>query len=111
MICNMDCFNCIHSDCIRSENTNANEKAAEYRRNNPDKIKAIRRRSYMKNAAQQKAYQRKYYRAHKERLNRLPRDKAKKRMSDIRYYERHREKRLQYARDYRARKKAERQVG
>jgi hypothetical protein len=108
------------------ESSDINEQKARWRKDNPEKVKAIRRRYYLKHTDQENAYQIKYYRIHKGRLNKLPRDMAKKREYGRRYDERNREKRAQYAREYRAnnrakileyerayraRKRAERQAG
>ena len=60
MICNRDCFNCIHPDCIRGENADINEQKAEWRRKNPEKRKAIRRRYYLNHRESELDYLKRY---------------------------------------------------
>lgn len=117
MICNLDCFNCGYDDCIRPMTQDDNERAAKWRKNNPEKVKEIRRRQYLKNQEKEKEYQRQRYqkikddpnyKTHKKTLNKAYREKniEKLRQKDREYYWKNREKRLEYARKYREKQKA-----
>lgn len=66
MICNMDCFHCEYEDCIRPETQDANERAKEWIRNNPERRKLIRRRYYEKHREQEIAAQKARYQKYKD---------------------------------------------
>lgn len=90
MICNLDCFNCPYPDCIRPETQDENERSRKWNRDNPDKRRAIRRRYYLKTQDRAKEYQKAYY----QKVKDTPEYKQAK---------------AKYMREYRARKKAEKE--
>lgn len=113
------CENCSLPDCYRDEKEDVNQRAREWRKNNPDKVKAIRQRMYLKNAEREREYQRKKYQIIKDNpeYKSCKKEYSKKyrqrnidrlRQKDRDYYRANRERKIKYAAEYRARKKAER---
>lgn len=104
-VCDRNCFECIHPDCI----LDAGPSAEEYRE------MAERDKRLIRTPKQEKAYasQKAYYRAHREQLlEKSKRYRAEHRDELVAYQRAHyaanRESRIAYQRAYRARKKAER---
>lgn len=89
-MCNKDCFNCHYTDCIRDEGKDEAERVAKWRKNNPNKVKEIRRKQYIRHTEREKSYQKKRYNA----------------IKDTKEYK---ETRKIYMREYRARKKEEKE--
>lgn len=90
-MCDKNCFQCSFDDCIRDERQDEAERIVEYRQNHSDRVRATRRKQYVKNREQEIEYQRNYY----------------KNLKTSEKYAEYRKKRNEYSREYRARKKAE----
>lgn len=65
-ICNMDCFNCIHPDCINNSRMTREENAM---------IKPFLKKQKTTIAREQRERVHDYYHAHKENINGARRDK------------------------------------
>ncbi len=72
-----NCINCPYPDCIRSDTADTNERIARWRKKNPEKVKVMRRRYYIKHCETEKAYQQSYRAANIEEIRR--KDRARKR--------------------------------
>lgn len=116
MTCNMDCFNCVHDDCINDtlslaeyqEDTNPVEASRDV------KMARIRVNRYARAHKQEAKFRhKKWYNENKDKVNLRARqwqqdNKGRVNAAARERYHRNIEARRQYQREYRARKKAER---
>ena len=101
MVCDRDCFHCKYEDCILDEKADVNKQKAEWRRNNPEKVKTSLRKSYLRHTEKRKAYAKQYYYAHRQL-------KGRERVFDAKLYakqyrETNAEKIRKYKKEYRER--------
>lgn len=79
-MCNLDCFNCIHPDCIRDEQQDNRdnykryweqnhkkelERSRRYKAKNRDKVNQANRDWYQKNKEYRREYMREYWKKKK----------------------------------------------
>lgn len=87
MLCNRDCFNCVHDDCVLDEVSDAESLAADrrdaearrenaksdyykaYYRANAPRLREKSRAKYKANKERALEYQREYRKTHRERVN------------------------------------------
>ena len=63
MRCNLDCFNCVHNDCINTGNS-----SQKYYAKNRAKMIAYHKEYYTKNRDNFKNYNKKYYQENKAKI-------------------------------------------